>query len=497
MTPSELTPVYRQILAQAEAARAKAAIVSERRSISYTELAAKVRSTAAAFVQHFGISAGDRIVMQAQSNADFVCAYLAAHSIGAICVPLHPHTSKERLSDILDRVSPRMLLAESSIPQPGFDSIHFSDLVTDEKVSNTFVADADISNDQTADILFTTGTAGYAKGVVLSHRAIAKACAHINEFIQLRSDAVEVLPLPLSHSFGLGRVRCVLAAGATLVLIPGFVNASKIVATLSKHRATGLASVPTGFAILLSDAGTALGQFADQLSYIEIGSSTMPMKQKKQLMRLLPDTRICMHYGLTEASRSSYLSFHDDKDKLASIGRPSPGVTMRIADDAGNELAANIDGHIEVQGAHLMSEYWKNPELTAKCLRDNWLRTGDLGYMDDDGYFYMKARSTDIINVGGRKVAPQEIEEILSSHPAIAESACVGVPDPQGLSGEMISAFLVAKPNIGERPKFSELAKLLRESLESYKIPRKFTWIDEIPQSSSGKLLRRQLRKLQ
>jgi long-chain acyl-CoA synthetase len=487
-------PVYRQILAQAEAKPAKTAIISEKLSVSYKELAAKVGSTAAAFVHKFGISAGDRIVMLAQSNADFVCAYLAAHSIGATCVPLDPHTSSERLSDILGRVSPRIVISESSIPQSGYDSIHFNDIVTNEKVSKISGANADIANDQTADILFTTGTTGYAKGVVLSHRAVAKACAQINEFIQLRSDAIEVMPLPLSHSFGLGRVRCVLSVGATLVLTPGFVNASRIVAALSKHRATGLASVPTGFAILLSDAGTALGQFADQLTYIEIGSSTMPMNLKQQLMRLLPNTRICMHYGLTEASRSSYLSFHEDKDKLDSIGRPSPGVRMRIADESGIEVDDGVEGHIEIRGGHLMSEYWQDEELTAKTLRDGWLSTGDRGLRTSDGYFCFSARESDIINVGGRKVSPHELEEILAGHPAVAECACVGIPDPQGLSGEIISAFLVADPRAVDLPKFSELAKLLRKRLEPYKIPRRFVWIDAIPKSSSGKILRRKLK---
>jgi long-chain acyl-CoA synthetase len=489
----ELIPVYRQILAHADTTPVKAAIASERQSISYAELASRIRSIAAVLVRKFGVSAGDRIVMLADSNADFVCAYLAAHSIGAICVPLDPHTSDERLCDILDRVLPRIIVAESSIQQPGYDSILFSDLLRNERADKTFVSSGDVIDDQPADILFTTGTTGYPKGVVLSHRALAKTSAHINEFIQMRADAVEVLPLPLSHSFGLGRVRCVLVAGATLILTPGFVNSSKIVAAISKHRATGFASVPTGVAILLAREDSALGQFATQLTYLEIGSSAMPMQQKKHLMRLLPETRICMHYGLTEASRSTYLSFHDDKDKLESIGRPSPGVRLRIVDDVGLEVDSGIDGHIEIFGAHVMTEYWQDPELTAKHLHKNWLRTGDLGCRDNDGFFYLKARSSDIINVGGRKVAPQEIESILLSHPAVTDCACVGIPDPQGISGEIISAYLVADPDQVEKPDFSDLAKLLRMKLEPYKIPRRFTWIDAIPRSSSGKIIRRQI----
>ena len=137
---------------------------------------------------------------------------------------------------------------------------------------------------------------------------------------------------------------------------------------------------------------------------------------------------------------------------------------------------------------------WQDEELTAKTLRDGWLSTGDRGLRTSDGYFCFSARESDIINVGGRKVSPHELEEILAGHPAVAECACVGIPDPQGLSGEIISAFLVADSQAVDLPKFSELAKLLRKRLEPYKIPRRFVWIDAIPKSSSGKILRRKLK---
>jgi long-chain acyl-CoA synthetase len=244
----------------------------------------------------------------------------------------------------------------------------------------------------------------------------------------------------------------------------------------------------------LSDKGEALSRSGSQLRYIEIGSSAMPMEQKRLLMNALPKTRVCMHYGLTEASRSAFLSFHDDTEKLESVGRPSAGVEMRIVDEHGVEVRDGIEGQIEVRGGHLMSSYWHDAGLTRDSMRDGWLRTGDLGWRDPEGYYYLKARSSEIINVGGRKVSPQEIEDVLTGHPAVAECACVGIPDPQGLSGEMISAYLVADPASGELPGFPELAKLLRQSLEPYKIPRKFTWIAELPKSTSGKVLRRKLR---
>ena len=491
MTPNNLQPVFRQLQEHAESAPDARAIQSGTLAISYAELAARISATAAALAARMGVGPGDRVIMMAESNADFVCAYFATHSIGAVCVPLDPHVAVPHLRDIVERVSPQLVISETPLPSQA--GITFDELASHED-GGAAVEPAPIDIEQTADILFTTGTTGRPKGVILSHRALATACAHINEFIGMQPEAVEVLPLPLSHSFGLGRVRCVLASGAALVLVPGFVNASRIFEALANYGATGFASVPTGIDILLGDRGKALSRFSEQLRYIEIGSSAMPLEQKRLLMNLLPNTRICMHYGLTEASRSAYLSFHDDEGKLESIGLPSPRVEMRIVDEAGNVAEDGVNGHIEVRGGHLFTGYWQDPELTAETLHDGWLRTGDLGRRDDEGYYYLQARFSDIINVGGRKVSPQEIEQILATHPAIAESACVGIPDPQGISGEMVSAFLVAKPACENLPGFPELAKLLRQTLEPYKIPRKFTWIDEIPRSSSGKVLRRLLK---
>lgn len=494
MTTARRQPVLRQILTHSERSPEKTAVISGDGSLSYGELAETIRSRAGSLVRNFGVRPGDRIVLMAGVHAEFVCTYLAAHAIGAVCVPLDPHAAQRRLADVAQRVTPRVVVTETGDGSGRPERVSFDALATADDASRG-IDFSELDAADTADVLFTTGTTGKSKGVVLSHNALATACAHINAFIGTGGDAVEVLPLPLSHSFGLGRLRCILTLGATLVLVPGFVNAASILRTIAKHRATGFASVPTGIAILLSDSGATLRRFAKQLDYIEIGSSTMPLEQKHQLMKLLPNTRICMHYGLTEASRSAYLSFHDDRERLKSIGRPSPGVEMRVADDSGNEAGRGKTGRIQVRGDHLMSAYWQDPELTAKTLKDGWLDTGDLGRCDDQGYYYLTSRSSDIINVGGRKVAPEEIEAVLSGHPAVAECACVGIPDPQGLSGEIISAFLVAHADIDKLPPFAALATLLRQHVEPYKIPRRFTWLDALPKTSSGKLMRRELKK--
>ena len=488
-------PVFRQVLLHAgePSAAARTALVCGERSLTYAELGQAVRKRAAFLAKECGLAPGERAVLLAESTEAFIATYLAVHAVGAVCVPVDPQTPPDRLPALLRRLQPRVVVSAAPLPADPHPQVRFDELAAGAVAAAPAV---DIRMHQAADILFTTGTTSDPKGVVLSHGALATACAHINGFIGTGPDAVEVLPLSLGHSFGLGRMRCVLSLGATLVPVPGFVNAAGVTRALAEQRATGFASVPAGIAILLRE-NDVLGQFADQLEYVEIGSSAMPLEHKHRLMQLLPKTRLCMHFGLTEASRSAFLEFHADRDNLDSIGRPSPGVELRIVDCSGNPAPPGESGEIEVRGGHLMSGYWQDTELTASTLRDGWLRTGDLGSMDTKGYFHLEARTDDVINVGGRKVLPGEIEEILGRHPAIAECVCAGLPDPQGLSGEIVAVWLVPRRGDAERPPVSELAKLLRRSLEPYKTPRKFFWTPRIPRTAAGKVLRRRLRDLQ
>jgi long-chain acyl-CoA synthetase len=479
-------PLLARVLGHAARDRARTAIVHSQGIVSYGAFATAVGGAAAALARHFGVRAGDRVLLSAEPSPAFLATYLAVHALGATAVPVDARAPAARLASLATRFSPKVLVAGEpggGIPVP---VARYSELAAPGREPR---APADLSPEQIADVLLTTGTTADAKAVMLSHRALVKAVLHINEVVGTRAGDVEVLALPLHHSFGLNRARAVLASGATLVLTSGFVDGAELAEALARHRATGFASVPAGIAILMMQGGTRLARLARQLRYLELGSSPMPVEQKRELMRLLPRTRICMHYGLTEASRSAFLSFHEDRERLDSLGRPSPGVEMRVAAPAGET------GEIEIRGEHVMSGYWQAPELTAEVLRDGWLRTGDLGRVDPDGYFHLEGRVDEVINVGGRKVLPREIEEVLLGHPAVGECACVGMPDPQGLAGEMIGVWMVPRAPAGARPTFSELAKLLREKLEPYKIPRRFEWTDELPKTPSGKVLKHALRE--
>ena len=195
-----------------------------------------------------------------------------------------------------------------------------------------------------------------------------------------------------------------------------------------------------------------------------------------------------MHYGLTEASRAAFIEFNESKNKLESIGKPSPNVMIKIVNEHNQEVQTGEPGEIMVSGGMAMKGYWKENDLTEQTIEDGWVHTGDIGYKDNDGYLFLKGRQKDIINVAGLKVSPLEIEAILNTHGSIKESACVEIPDFRGISGEVVKAFLVQKNN--QKPDDTELVDYLRGKIEDYKIPSVFEWIKELPRTSNGKIQR-------
>ena len=247
-----------------------------------------------------------------------------------------------------------------------------------------------------------------------------------------------------------------------------------------------MALVPAGIDLILRMTRDRLGDAREHLRYIEIGSAAMPLETRRKLMELLPRTRICHHYGLTEASRAAFLEYHADCEHLASIGRPSPNVEMAVRDDDDRDVPAGQEGQIVVRGGMVMQQYWKEPELTRDALRHGWLHTGDRGHCDADGYYYLSGRQGDVVNVGGRKVNPEEVEQALNGHPAVAESACVGVADPQGVLGQCLKACLVLRSDVRDE----QLIEWLRSRVEEYKIPRVWQRVEAIAKTPSGKIQR-------
>lgn len=282
----------------------KTALIQGETAVSYAQLWKHITASAARFRAR-GLQPGDRVILSASKDIRFVYAYFGAHLAGLITVPIDQETNLTRLNRIADCAQPRMMVGKL-VHHGGYAVAPFDEVCGDD------VVDGELSwpkAEAIADLMFTTGTTGLPKGVALSYLNEAAAAENINCFIGNTAEDVELMALPISHSFGLGRLRCVLSKGGTLVMLGSFASMKKFYGELERCRVTGFGMVPASWAYIRKMSGDKLGQYARQLRYIEIGSAYMPVEEKHRLMNLLPGTRICMHYGLTEVSTLLFYQF--------------------------------------------------------------------------------------------------------------------------------------------------------------------------------------------
>jgi len=470
---------------------ARDALIAGARHVSYGEFWERIVAVAHDLAAS-GVRPGDRVLLAAPSVPEFAYGYFGAHLLGAVAVPLDPNAPQGRLEELIQRAAPKVMFAAQAVSHSQFGPIRAIGELDALPARATAFDPPRL--DSLADLLFTTGTTGRPKGVRLTHRNIATSSRHINAVIQCREDDVEVLPLPLYHAFGLGRLRCNLIAGRTVVLVEGFRLPGEIFAALENHGATGLVGVPAGFAILLRFGSRGLGAFAGQLHHIEIGSAPMPLEHKHSLMEMLPNTELWMHYGLTEAARSAFIEFHCHRDHLDSVGLAAPGVAMEIRGDDGAARPRGELGLLWIGGQHISPGYWDSPDDTARAFADGWTCTGDVAHIDEAGFVHLRGRRDDMIKVGGFNVSPDEIERVLCQHAGVREAACVGVPDPRGIAGQVVLAFVVAAES-GRQATDAELSDWVVARLEPYKVPTQYRWVDSVPRTASGKLVRRALRE--
>lgn len=451
------------IVEHAEHMPDKIALVCDAKEISYKQLKNSI-CLASDYLDTLSLRKGDSIIITARKEPEFVYLYFGAHLRGIVNVVVDPASTQDKLLFISNTVKPKCIFGLPKFVFDGAKNIAIDSLELSGEAKDT--KNPSLDKDDIADIMFTTGTTSDPKAVCLSHYNIASSARNINGFIGNSADEREVLGLPLSHSFGLGRLRCSLLKGATLILIGNFANLKVFFEAMEKYKATGFGMVPAVWEYITKLSGNRIAQFADSLRYIEIGSAPMSIEAKQRLIGLFPNTRICMHYGLTEASRSFFMEFHQYKDNLDTIGMPtSEEVEAKIMNDNGTEMPTGQQGEICVRGNMVMSRYLLDKDNAAAFFGD-YFRTGDFGFKNENGLYYMVGRKKELINIGGKKISPLTIEEAIKSL-GVIDCAVVPVKDPKGILGEVPKAFI---QKMGCQLSFDEIRHGLSGLLEPYEI---------------------------
>lgn len=348
---------------------------------------------------------------------------------------------------------------------------------------------ADRAPDDPAVLLYTSGTTSGPKGAVLTHRNVQANLRQYQAFVGIPRGSVNLQVSPLYHAANIFCFIHLLAGGSTVFLPRSTPEA--ILEAIERHRVTYMFTVPTVLYGILDSADLQRRNISS-LQTLQYGGAAIVGARLDQALAAF-GVRLLHSFGMTETtSHASILSKEGHLTHVGSVGKPLPGVEMRIVDDARNVLGIDEIGEIEVKGANVMAGYWRNPKATAETLRDGWLATGDLGRRDADGNYYIVGRKKDLIISGGVNIYPADVENVLAEHPDVAEVAVFGAPDPRW--GESVVAAVI--PREGARPDPAALCAFVRETLGGFKTPREIRILDALPKNGSGKVLKRELRAM-
>jgi long-chain acyl-CoA synthetase len=480
----------------------RAAIAFEGQHITYAELDGRVNALAHALVRT-GVGRGDRVALFLPNIPEFVVALFAAHKIGAIAVSANVMLTQEELQFLLEDSGARLLftstaLANSWQPLVG-EVVHPDGVVVCEGSVEGFPTlesmaawqagpfqATDLRADDPAAILYTSGTTGKQKGATLSHGNLVSntfACVHVE---QITPDDHLLCFLPLFHCFGQNAITISAFATAATVVLQRRFDLQAMIDVVDREGVTMFFAVPTIYIALLN-AGLEPERFRSVRYYFS-AAATMPVEIATRWKQRF-GRPIFEGYGLTETSPfASYNHIWDHRP--GSVGTPIENVEMKVVDPSDSEVGPGTWGEIVIKGPNVMLGYWNRPRETADAVRDGWFHTGDVGYMDQDGYFYLVDRTKDMINSAGYKVWPREVEEVLFQHPAIAECAVVGAADE--LNGEIPVVFVVLRP--GHSLSAEDFEAYCRQKLAAYKVPRQVTFTEALPKNATGKILKRVLR---
>lgn len=496
----------------------KTALVCGADRVSYAALEASANRLAHALVAE-GLQRGDRVAIHLDNRVENVAAVFAVLKAGAVFVPVNPTTKPEKLVDVLNHSRAAVLI----LPQRRLASLeshwprlpHLRTLVVAggrepvtgamqkrcvslEELTRPYVRHENPPVKRALDIdlaalIYTSGSTGSPKGVMLTHRNMRSATITVSDYLHNTAEEVILSVLSLSYGYGLLQVLTAFRVGATVILEKSLAYPHAVLQKLVREQVTGFPGVPTISAILLQ---MDLGRYdLSHLRYMTNAGAAWPTEHIRQLRERLPHVQLVAMYGLTECLRASYLPFDEIDRRPTSVGRGMPNEELWIVDDQAHRVGPGVVGELVVRGSHVMQGYWELPEETERVLRpgllpgERVLYTGDLFQADDEGFLYFVGRKDDIIKSRGEKVSPREVENVLYSHPAVAEAAVIGVPD--ALLGQAIKAIVTLKP---EPPATEqELLRHCAGYLEDFMVPQAVEIREMLPKTDNGKINKREL----
>ena len=498
----------------------RAAISFEGKKCTFAELSERVNRLANALLG-LGIEKGNVVALLEVNCNQYVEAYYAVAKIGAIFVPLNFRAKKdelvhmlsnseakvlfvgERYVDLVNSMRPELPLIKHyiSIERKQDGMLYYEELLASASAEEVF---SDIADDDTTILMYTAGTTGLPKGVPLTHNSFSVYMLQNVNPADLETEETNLLTVPLYHVAGIQAMLAATYGGRTLALMRQF-DVDEWLETVQREKANRAMLVPTMLKRVIDHPDFDKYDLSS-LKVITYGAAPMPFEVIKKAIEVLPGVNFINAFGQTEtASTITTLGPEDhviegteeEKEKklrrlTSSIGRPMADVEMKIIDEEGNDLPPGEVGEIVARGPRVMSGYWKDAEKTAKAMtKDGWLRTGDMGYMDGEGYFYLAGRGDDLIIRGGENISPEEVENALYAHPSVEEAAVIGIPDPEW--GQEPRAIVVLKQGMAATAE--ELVEFCRQRLSSFKRPRSVVFVDELPRTSTGKVLKRVLRE--
>ncbi len=491
--------IYQSLLDRAKLQPDAIAIVFEEQSWSYGQLLKKVNQVMFWLTSTLGLQKGDRIVLGWGNTIEFCELFYAAVGLGLQVIPLSTKMKEFEGKGHLSCINADAIFWDdtyqpwlSQFNTKGMSLSQWQSLVINDELEfvNT------VNEDDPAVIIFTSGTTGAPKGAVITHKNILSAIYAYQQTLKLSSEDKTILSVPIYHITGLSAILALfIHIGGTIYLHKKF-NAQDIISTIAKEKITFLHGSPTVFILLIKkikeNKSINLARF-NSLRMIACGAGHLNEGTIKELSYLFSKTSIHSIYGLTETSSPAtvYLDDIREGNKKSSSGIPVPGIEISIRNDAGNDEVINNTGNIWVKGDVVIKQYWPDSPANLTSFKEGWFFTGDIGYMDEDGFLYIQDRIKDMINRGGEKIYSIEVEDLISNYPGVNEVAVI--PIDSAIYGEEPIAFIIPENQFCLTSK--EIIEWLKDRVPTYKVPVRIMFTRDFPRTWNGKISKKDLKE--